>query len=245
MIRRMDGLPQCAAVLQQVEVPPPYAGETLDAAAQLRVDSLSGGMATVLAQLTSPINISLVSQGDLVQFNYQGPMYEIVQRTADSLTLQIDLSQGQRLPWPKAPAQSAPVAYQITRQPSKSAVSSLQLPARTIIDLEFSGTDSHSIGAQTNSRVYIMFSPNGSLERVYHDGHVHSGAEPIFLLVGKQERVPAGTAEDSLTNWQDLKNLWVTLNPQTGLITTMEVAKGNNYLESRKIAREGQSMGGR
>ena len=47
--------------------------------------------------------------------------------------------------------------------------------------------------------------------------------ESICLLVGRWDRMPAspggGTlAEDGLANWQDLGNVWVTINAQTGLV---------------------------
>ena len=160
--------------------------------------------------------------------------------------------------------------YQIIRRPGKSVAAGLQLPVRAVIDLEFSGTDDDLIGAVSDQPVYIMFSPNGSLDRFYHPGHggeVHPGTEPIYLLVGKQERVPAGSAEDGLANWQDVKNLWVTLNPQTGLVTTAEnvpvdltrlpaelIPPFNSskpehlqwaLRQARELARGGQSMGGR
>ena len=249
MLRRLQGQPLCVVGLEQVEVPPAYAGETLDSTARLQVTDTSGGLATVTAQLTLAINVDLVSKGDLVQFNCQGPFYTIAQPpAATSLTLTLDVRQGQMLPWPRTPDLSPPAPYQIFRRPGKSAVAGLQLPVRAVIDLEFSGTDDDTIGAVSDQPVCIMFSPNGSLERFYHPGHgseVHPGTQPIYLLVGKQERVPAGSAEDGLANWQDVKSFWVTLNPQTGLVTTTEVAKGANLAESRRNAREGQSMGGR
>jgi hypothetical protein len=263
MLRRLETVPPappsfCVVGLDQVEVPPPYAGETLNATATLHVMGTSGGVATVQATMDPPINTALVSQDDLVQFNCQGPLYTIsAQPTASSLTLQIDLRQGQVLPWPGSGV-SPPVPYQITRQPRKSAVGGMQLPVRTVIDLEFSGNEEHFIGAETDETgapvpVYIMFSPTGSLDRVYHGREPHPGTKPIYLLVGKQERVPAGSAEDGLANWQDVKNLWVTLNPQSGMATAAEVAAVDPAIPepeqgvplSREIARQGQTMGGR
>jgi hypothetical protein len=215
---------------------------------------------------------SLVHVGDLVQFNHQGPFYTIKGPDADQpgtpgygivdsaeLQLGVHLRQGELLPWPSAsanPAWSPAVPYQIFRQPGKSAAAGLQLPVRAVIDLEFSGTDDDTIGAVSDQPVYIMFSPSGSLDRFYHPGHggeAHPGTEPIYLLVGKQERVPAGSAEDGLANWRDVKNFWVTLNPQTGLVTTTEVARVDPTITdyvvgvplARQIAREGQSTGGR
>jgi hypothetical protein len=266
MLRRLSGQPLCVVGLEQVEVPPAYAGETLDAVARLQTDTVSNGVATVTAQLTPDINTELVSDGDLVQFNCQGPLYTITARTNSSLTLQITLLPGQMLPWPNGTS-SLPMPYQIIRRPAKSAAAGLDLPARAVIDLEFSGTDDHSIGAANASPVWIMFSPTGALDRIYHGSETHLGTEPIYLLVGKQERVPAGSAEDGLANWQDTKNLWVTLNPQTGLVITAEnvpvdltrlPAALNPPFDSskpehlqwalrqaRELAQGGQSMGGR
>jgi prepilin-type N-terminal cleavage/methylation domain-containing protein len=266
MLRRLGSeLPMslCVVGLDQVEVPPPYAGETLNATARLQVTGISGGLATVRAQLSPAINAGLVNKDDRVQLNCQGPLYTISDLSTDdtSLTLQIDVRQGQMLPWPSGGAWSPPVPYQIIRQPQKSAVGGLQLPARAVIDLEFSGAEfpagqphfMYEPGEPPGSLVYVMFSPTGSLERIYHSGEMHLGTQPIYLLVGKQERVPAGAAEDGLANWQDVKNLWITLNPQTGMATAAEVAAVDPAVPepeqgvplAREIARQGQSMGGR
>ena len=56
-----------------------------------------------------------------------------------------------------------------------------------------------------------------------------------------------------MANYQDTRNFWITLNPQTGLVTTVEVAAAPNnttgipadFRESRSQAREGISTGGR
>jgi type II secretory pathway pseudopilin PulG len=276
MLRRLGNEPPlslCVVGLDQVEVPPPYAGDTLEAVAQVQMPTLPDGspdfwpdgLRKAVATCTDFFP-GLVRVGDLVQFNYQGPLYEIKGPDLDSdgvidpgtlqLELGVDLRQGQMVPWPRRtdnPPWSPPVPYQVIRRPTKSAAASLQLPVRAVIDLEFSGTAAHSIGPASDSPVWIMFSPNGSLDRIYHGGEMHLGTEPIYLLVGKQERVPAGSAEDGLANWQDTKNLWVTLSPQTGLVITSEVAAVDPAITdpavgvrlAREIAREGQSMGGR
>jgi hypothetical protein len=101
--------------------------------------------------------------------------------------------------------------------------------------------------------VIVMFSPTGAVDRVYYTRRVYAGSppafshcaylggsvvEPIHFLVGKWERLP-GTprlidmasppamplswAEDGVYNRQDASNLWVTLNPQTGLVTVAEL----------------------
>ena len=74
--------------------------------------------------------------------------------------------------------------------------------------------------------------------------------DPIYLLVGKRERVKSradfvanDTNETTLANWQDLNNLWVTVNVQTGQITTEPMASNggagtadNSILAARGLA---------
>jgi hypothetical protein len=147
------------------------------------------------------------------------------------------------LPWP---ALGLTVPYRVFRSPMsnntvvKSAVRTLQLPAATVIDLDASGVDT---AAQTfsafGSDVAILFAPNGAIERVYVYGDPNSPyyvTNPIFLLVGKRQRMPlqpvtASSATwplnaDQATwpNWADLTNIWLVINPQTGLVSTGENA---------------------
>jgi hypothetical protein len=285
MLRPLESRPGCVVGLEQVEVPPPYAGDTLDSGAKVRLEGIDADMVATLTAIFQPAKFSdgLVREHDRIQFNCQGPWYEIVDGSWDSdgdgffdfegvavggdgfpsaadppkLGLRLDLSRGERLPWPSA-GWSQPMPYQIVRRPVKSAASGLQLPARTVIDLEFSGSIDHSIGGHADEPVCIMFGPGGSLERIYH-GHIHMATEPIFLLVGKLERIPAGEAEDGLANWQDLTNVWVTINPRTGLLITSQVAAAvldpeisdpeerlmGALWDAREFALEAQGIGGR
>jgi hypothetical protein len=106
--------------------------------------------------------------------------------------------------------------------------------------------------------VYLLFSPNGSVLMVMYNNGRFVPTTPIYLLVGKRERVAAPAASDDPIqyNWQDMNNLWVSLNPRTGTVTSAEpaghydqnVPTGEgpyNFLESREFAREAQNMGGR
>ncbi|HUT14081.1 MAG TPA: prepilin-type N-terminal cleavage/methylation domain-containing protein [Thermoguttaceae bacterium] len=255
MIRRMDNERGCSMVLEQVEVPPPYAGESIDARAQLTCVNIEGGVATVQAGLSGGgINPDLVHKGDRVRFNHQGPLYTIAgQPSANAMTLVIDIRDGQMLPWPTVAdvdAPSEPVPFEIHRQPTKSFADPLELPTGAVIDLEASGTDDHVIGPGNGEPVYILFSPNGSVDRVYHDGHLHPATETIFLLIGKREKVPAVAGEE---NFRDMTSLWVALNPRTGLVTTSNVGtKPTNttgipgdLADSRYYAINAESAGGR
>lgn len=84
-----------------------------------------------------------------------------------------------------------------------------------------------------------------------------AATSPVYLLVGRRDRVsltvpadPNATpfpptfswpAEDGMANDKDLNNLFVSISPQTGLITTSEIALG---VDARKHAREHSRMGG-
>ncbi len=138
---------------------------------------------------------------------------------------------------------SKPVSFAVFRQPRKSSAAPLQLPARTAIDLNASGSDSGSLffRAQANNDplpVVVMFSPNGSLESVYcwnstaTDYGPIAVTEPVYLLVGQLARVrsefppvPLSPTpnRDDLPNWADLTSIWISLQPQTGYINTSEM----------------------
>lgn len=206
------------------------------------------------------------------------------------LTLRLDPTEAQTVPWPPCPdasdpnvwlvdpsSWSLPLPFEIIRQPVESSATPLQLPTGAVIDLTASGTDRrlHPLatdsslgwvdGTDLNS-IMVIFASNGSIDRlIYHaqvtvdDGpppvylydrvDVHP-TEPIYLLVGKSEKIPIEAGRE---NWRDLTNLWITLNPQTGLVATAEVAPQDptdgdttdGPDDSRDFAREARNMGGR
>jgi prepilin-type N-terminal cleavage/methylation domain-containing protein len=109
----------------------------------------------------------------------------------------------------------------------------------------------------------ILFSPNGSVDSVWTSQY-GTGAtrqivtNTIYLLVGKRERMlnalndyKAEPVAAEKKNFQDLNNVWVTVNPFTGAIATEPVAVSNSALEnmalnqSRSLAAQGQGMGGK
>lgn len=291
LVRDAD-VPQMCRVLQQVEVPPPYAGDTLDTRVELQRGSFDpvDGRTYVAAQLASgSVSPGLFRNGDWLQINYQGPYYQIVAGPdADNdgfldgfpLTLKIDLRGGVDIPWPSG-GWSLPMPFQIIRSPEKGPAAPLRLPEKTCVDLAFSGTD--TLGFQAGLKnasgawvpdptsVFIVFSPAGGVESIWRGQMVvlggqerpvptrFSALEPIFLLVGRPERVPrdidpaiytapnySSLAEDGLRNPADLGNLIVAVRPQNGLITTSEVASVTQPGEDfRDYARESQTMGGR
>ena len=105
----------------QCEVPPCYCGEQETSTATVQWVAASG-TATLSDSLTS----GLVKKGDLIQFNYQGPMYAI-QGPADAdnnitgsvLTLAVaDVNQNPLTPWTATASQ--PLPYRIFRLRSRA-----------------------------------------------------------------------------------------------------------------------------
>lgn len=167
------------------------------------------------------------------------------------LTLTLPRAQLADTPWPNSdpsgPAGSvhaAPwsplVPFQVYRAPVKSAVPPLQLPTATVVDLSCSGTESNwtlfsavdndgntANGVQDTSGVLILFSPTGALDRAYVQNQQQYLIDPVYLMIGARERVwQAGLdpgPDDGLYNWQDIRNLWLAVNPGTGTIGTAEV----------------------
>jgi hypothetical protein len=169
------------------------------------------------------------------------------------------------------------VTYQFYRQPIRSAVAPLVLPASVAIDLQASGTDSSpayfspaSNDFNTNQRpsaVILMFSPAGSLDRVYFSRATASRGyevirEPVFLLVGRGDRimvtqdVTTTTRPEEYPNWFDPASLWLTISPQTAIASAKEnysvslnpTSNGrftNGIFLARSLARQAQTIGGR
>ena len=253
----------CVMTLDQCEVPPCYCGDTEQSTARVQYDATANEIIATLCTSDSPDN--LLRNLDLIQFNYQGPCYSIknlnspdyIIASSGTWELHCDAT-GQWVPWPTAPPFPS-VPYRIFRTPVKGAAAPLQLPASAVVDLEASGIDGGaSFSPATNpGDVMILFAPNGSVDRVYIIGDPSSPyvvTNPIFLLVGKRERVGttfyAAPNETQMTNYQDLNNIWVVINPQTGLINSEPVGSSTasipqSVADARDLAREGQGMGGK
>jgi len=269
IIMRFEGREACSMLIDQVEVPPPFAGDVLDATARLQIasadDRWPDGALRVTAQLEGS-RAGMVAPGDTIQFNGQGPMYEVRGGNASAPQLAVDdVHQSLTLPWPVGGGQSRPVSYKVFRQPTspdqrpftKSSAKAYELPSGAVIDLQFSGTDSdrnldqplfHTENDSLLRPIVIMFSPNGSVDRLVVSGTVTPAVEPIYLLVGRNEKVAAETLEQS--NLTDMNNLWITLNPQTGLVNSSSMGKVDDDQsripldDARQYAKAGDHEGG-
>ncbi len=123
--------------------------------------------------------------------------------------------------------------------------------------------------ANDASTVAITFNPGGSVDKVWcHNYEAFTATTawgpqvpvtPIHLLIGRRELLPAPATLPAYDpnkiqlNWHDPANLWVSINPQTGLVATAENAVPSNpggsvdqlMLDVRRFARESHAMGGR
>ncbi len=185
-----------------------------------------------------------IRPGDTVQFNGQGPLYTIapsnpvdgngylkgVGTTTQPLIASFDTSQGQIVPWGTTPLT---VTFSIRPSPTisnnwvKGVATPLQLPATTVVDLDFSSA-SNGLGPGMGDLI-VMFSSTGAVASV----NGLPVTDPVYILIGRRERVgtytvpptpPAVKANTDLSNAEDLNNLWVTINAQTGAINTEPVA---------------------
>jgi prepilin-type N-terminal cleavage/methylation domain-containing protein len=274
--------PNMAVSLEQIQMPPMYAGMTEDTRAVIYLDT-STGTAVAVARIdpnASPkprgrgyIGENVVCAGDLIQFGGQGAWYQILSSTLTTyntttgyvtqssgvctMALRAVWPTGYVMPW--GYTDSPALSFQVIRQPfqvnsgpaagqlssRRSLNKPIQLPSGVAIDLHCSGTDAaplafaatdHNtgrLGIQDDTPVILMFSPTGSINRVWVGNSMWPLVDSPFLLLGRRDRVfdpadpTAALPEDRLANWQDANNLWVVVNAQSGSVKTVE----NSHLD--------------
>lgn len=275
--------------LYQVEVPAPYAGEMSNSVMNFANPTPSGANAfTAEIQFYSPgpvyenpMAFGFARAGDELRVNLMGEYWTITNIVAQG-SPNTWLFTFYRPSGVAIPSAAAAVPYQIRRQPVRTQYPPLQLPRSVVVDLTYSGAQNLFWPYNNTDQrpVVILFNSRRAVDR-YCATDAASGyympfrpLSPIFLLVGRRERVnpdvtdlvtyteqgvaipqPQPVADDGRTNLADLENLWVTINSQTGYVACAEMADGLTtdddgdafyYLPlSRQFAREFQSMGGR
>lgn len=215
VFERSNGLPFCSQ-LSYVEVPPRYSGDTLDS--KVLVDNTTGRV-TGMSPSTA-IQPNLVRYGDLIQFDFKGPIYVIASRmtTPDDKAGQVAPPPASGTPWilrdaatgatpVNIPNYAAGISFQIIRQPVRSSATPLQLPDGTVVDLLNSGmkVDQTFQPPSTTPPIpydpTIVFAPQGSVRYVswwIPDPMMPSNiiyklmppTGPLFFLVGKRELMP-------------------------------------------------------
>lgn len=145
-------IPEMSVTLWQVEVPPPYSGDTLLSRATV-IGGFGRGAITFLGTSGISEGLDLVRLGDYIKFNTQGHQYQIVGLVDGSgADLALPTSFYLPLPAPNAFWKIVPVGgttalvpsfggvpYQIMRQPVRTSTPPLQLPEGIVIDLASSG----------------------------------------------------------------------------------------------------------
>ncbi|MGD9648703.1 MAG: Tfp pilus assembly protein FimT/FimU, partial [Pirellulales bacterium] len=150
-------VPEMCLTLWQVEVPPPYSGDTLYSRA-LVVGGFGSGAIAGLGTPGggAPEGFGLVRIGDYIKFNAQGHQYQIISGAIESdsnipynsTTMRYLAPPTSANPWQIVPTGGTTalvpdfplgVPYQIMRQPVKTSTPPLQLPEGIVVDLAASG----------------------------------------------------------------------------------------------------------
>lgn len=235
-------------VMRQVEVPPYYSGLELGANVSVApgnelyindVDSKYHGMrARGLFVNDLYWDRFVGNEGSpVIQFNNCGPFYPIYIPSAGSAVPNLCIV---KLPGIELPTRLN-VPFKVKRGPRPTMTSPIGLPQGAVVDLEFSGDETNFFSLEGN--VTVMFSPNGSIDYIQDNAGSFIPTETVYFLIGRWDRIAAlgwdvnggekvTLAEDGLWNYEDPTNFWVTINPNTGLVSTAEVNQPLNYVLS-------------
>jgi len=239
------------------ETPLPYSGDVIGATMTLNGSGGGGTVGTATYGGTAVSLSNLVSVGDRIRFNYQGAYFRIESVTATQITFSNPNS-------PSPPSGAA--KFQIIRSPSLSSARSIELPRTVAVDLSISGYGpggnefSPTSPAEAANPVIIMFSPGGTVERVYRGGADEIPSAPIHIFVGRVEKVQAPPADpddfsdpNNPINLADPQAGWVSIGNRNGTVTSSEnldftstavAGLPGNLAIAREFALRSQNLGG-
>lgn len=223
--------------------PLPYSGD-VDGAGCF-VDGL-GGVGTIGTALVGPATVGapqfpvtstepptgmllhiVCKPGDRVRFNHKGPLFRIVSVAQGTFTFTHQYS--------PSPPKNPPIfdntgnprdiqkyTYTIYRQPDAISTSLITLPEKTTVDLRVSGSgQTGQEFAGGSGPIAVVFSPRGSLDRIYFNGTSQQALSPVAFLIGTSERLnDVGPGEVGGT-LADGEAYWVGATPQ-GRVFTVE-----------------------
>ncbi len=223
------------------KVPPPYAGST--DASRVQVEYVNSQyQLKFLTAGDPPILTTLIPEDASFQirFNYRGKTYGGVRSGSNFVLIGLTIPPEFLPPETQAP-QGSP--YQIYRAPRRSAAAAVDLPLGAYVDLTASGIDGGATLAGLGN-VAIMFSPDGSLSRVFTDAAAPAFVQgPLLLLV-------ANGKDSGLENLAaTAASIWVKVDRSHGAVSTAENLGYTNQAtalaEARALSLAGPSMGGR
>lgn len=183
-----------------------------------------------------------------IQFNNCGPFYQLKQLNGGGYGVAAPKAEGLELPV------KLNATFKIKRDPSATMTSPMGLPQGTVVDLEFSGQEGERYFG-LGGDVTVMFSPTGNVEYVEYPKRERDQTtgvvtvttertcpeDTLYFLIGRWDRISAlgvardsnwgraSYAEDGLFNFEDATNFWVTVNPRSGQVSTVEVNPPVNY----------------
>lgn len=254
-------------VLRQMEVPPSFSG--YDTTSRVSVAPWQEGdwnngkkISEIYNYEADWSNFVSGEQEPKIQFNYIGPYYRIIKVPNGSSAWRYFIEE---IPGVETPV-GRDFAYQIACDPRTTMTSPVGMPEGTVVDLEFSGSESNFFAKGKN--VVVMFAPTGEVDYIIDDGERKNVADTLYFLIGRWDRISAlgisddgyeTMAEDGLWNFEDPTNFWVAINARTGVVTTAEVSEPFAYAlgdwaaavrdavrESREFARfSKRNLGGR
>lgn len=226
-------------ILRQVEVPPYYCGLETDSVASV----IPGNDFVIDGQRLRQLFVNndpywdVFMKGALddpdddersasIQFNNCGPFYPI-RLIGDDYYIE-------KLPGLELPSRLN-VPFKVSRDPRPTMTAPVGVPSGTVVDLEFSGEE--TMGFALGGDVTVVFSPTGEVDHVEDGSGPFVPTDTLYFLIGRWDRISAlgvesiynTLAEDGLWNFEDGTNFWVTINPRTGLVSTVEVNPPVNY----------------
>jgi prepilin-type N-terminal cleavage/methylation domain-containing protein len=234
------------------EVPPPWSGETTYDTCTY--GQPNGGMVDTLRFVNAQLGATYtgipkteVAAGDQIRLNYRGRRYTITAVVPHPMN-QNTIQAIKVAPSLRHMGTPATFAYQIYRQPRKTADPPAQVPIGSVVDLEYAGFSSGWLGAldqlpapnpklSYHQPVIVLFGPSGNLESVYwgrkdrnaqanDPGVLENHAaitSPWCFLIGQPEPQGDTAVTQGKKNHLNYDNVWIAINPQSGLVTTSEV----------------------
>ena len=230
-----DDVGSASLVLRQVEVPPYYCGLETDSVASVIPGNdfvINGRRLRQLGIDNDPYWGAFMGEEGAasIQFNNCGPFYPIRQESGNYY---IEKMPGLELP------SRLNVPFKVSRDPRPTMTAPVGVPSGTVVDLEFSGEETS--GFALDGDVTVIFSPTGEVNYVEDKSGRFVPTDTLYFLIGRWDRIsalgvendpaygPVSSVEDGLWNFEDGTNFWVTVNPRTGLVSTVEVNPPVNY----------------
>jgi len=256
--------PNAAMDLAYVQVPPPYAGDSLSSRIRIKAAPVpvaaSNPPAAVFtvdfpqadAWYSTDPKLTQVTVGNTLQFNHQGHIFRVdAIDVSDPDNPKLTLSCPTIARWPQQTAADDPgMTFQFSRSPRRSSGVPVQLPVGSVVDILASGVGDGSFVPNATQPVMVTFSPSGQLDMVYSPAFPQGQkvSQNVYFLVGRPEG--AGNSD----NLKDLRCAWVSIVCQTGMVGiaenakvgagTPDVAVPADRKSARRLAATGTSMGG-